>query len=125
LCHFNKPDKDGDIFLSEGITMNKEIPILWNWNPNKPIGKLNPGDCEILFDYMFGNIKLNPGGIIKKMRKPTLKEKLKNPKLKRIIEEMEILEFSAVPSPPNPHCAYRISKWRKILSLIKNLFSRR
>jgi hypothetical protein len=104
ICQFDVLDKDGDIILSEGITFAKELPILWNWNTERPpLAKLNPHECKLLFAEIFGcnEVSFFPEGIIKKMRKPTKKERAKNKHLKRIIEEIELIAFSVVPKPPN------------------------
>jgi len=75
------------------------VPILRNHDSNsKPLGFLTPKGIDVLMDIITSNedtkITCGCGYIIKKMRKPTKAEEKKNPGLKRIIEDIEILECS-------------------------------
>lgn len=98
VYQFDEPDQDGDIILMDGIYIERDIPILWNFNPDRlPICVLRKEEAKRLFDSKFSKYRLAPGGIIKKCRKPTTIEKKHNPKLKRIIQEMEIVEFGLIP----------------------------
>lgn len=75
------------------------VPILWNHDSNsKPLGFLTPKGIDVLMDIITSNedikIACDCGYIIKKMRKPTKAEEKENPGLKRIIEDIELLECS-------------------------------
>lgn len=97
LLEFNKPDKDNDIFLKEGMT----IPILWRHDPKKPFGKITQEGIKNLNSFFINKQRciLDPAYIIKKSRKPTLKERIQDPGVKTIIEDCELLEVSVIPVP--------------------------
>lgn len=99
IYEFDKPDRDGDIILSKGVSINKDIPVLWNFDVDKPpLCVLKKEEAVKLCNGLFGEYTMAPGGVIKKCRKPNRKELKENPKLKRIIEKMEIIELSLIPN---------------------------
>ncbi len=98
LYEFDKVDKDGDMILSKGATIPEQVPVLWNWDSNRPpFCILRKQEAEKLFNAQFGKYLLAPGGRIEKSRKPTKEEKIKNPKLKRVIEKVKIMSYSLMP----------------------------
>jgi len=95
---FDKVDKDGDMILSKGAIISEQVPVLWNWDSNRPpFCVLRKQDAEKLFNAQFGKYLMAPGGRIEKSRKPTKEEKIKNPKLKRVIEKIKIMGYALMP----------------------------
>jgi len=98
LYEFDKVDKDGDMILSKGAIISEQVPVLWNWDSNRPpFCVLRKQEAEKLFNAQFGKYLMAPGGRIEKSRKPTKEEKIKNPKLKRVIEKIKIMGYALMP----------------------------
>jgi len=91
-----------DKIIKVDITEYKKgIPILMEHDPQKHIGELTQAHIKAFNSLLVNGQRciLDPAYIIKESRKPTLKERIQDPGVKRIITDCEILEISIIPLP--------------------------